>query len=272
MRRREVPGPGPRPHRTGVPGLPGPPARASHDYVRHGTSCLFAALDLATGRVIGALHTGHRATGVPGLPQSDRRRAARRPRHAPGDGQRRDPQAPRGRALAAHPPRFVPHFTPTSALWLNHVERCFAELTTKKLRRGTHTSVRQLNTDIRAWIDTWNEITRDPTSGPRPPTKSSNPSATTADALMTHDTSDAVGVGRAPPCRRRTQRAAARWVLTQPGRDGCAPSPSRRADVTLGEVEDVAGNQLDGLDHAHGVGCRPPIARWSKITFVATQV
>ena len=61
--------------------------------------------------------------------------------------------------LTAHP-RFVVHFTPPSSSWLNLVERWFSELTTKKLRRGTHTSVRQLNTDIRAWIDTWNDNPR----------------------------------------------------------------------------------------------------------------
>ena len=63
------------------------------------------------------------------------------------------------RWLAAHP-RFVLHFTPTSASWLNLVERWFAELTTKELRRGTHTSGRQLNQDVRAWIDTWNDNPR----------------------------------------------------------------------------------------------------------------
>lgn len=63
------------------------------------------------------------------------------------------------RWLTAHP-RFVVHFTPTSSSWLNLVERWFSELTTTKLRRGTHTSVRQLNTDIRAWIDTWNDNPR----------------------------------------------------------------------------------------------------------------
>ena len=56
------------------------------------------------------------------------------------------------RWLVAHP-RFVLHFTPTGASWLNLVERWFAELTARKLRRGTHRSVRELNTDIRAWID-----------------------------------------------------------------------------------------------------------------------
>ena len=63
------------------------------------------------------------------------------------------------RWLAAHP-RFVLHFTPTSSSWLNLVERWFAELTNKRLRRGTHRSVHQLNTDIRAWIETWNEKPR----------------------------------------------------------------------------------------------------------------
>jgi transposase len=58
--------------------------------------------------------------------------------------------------LLAHP-RFVLHFTPTSSSWLNLVERWCSELTTKKLRRGAHRSVRQLNTDIREWIDTWND-------------------------------------------------------------------------------------------------------------------
>ena len=63
------------------------------------------------------------------------------------------------RWLTAHP-RFVVHFTPTGSSWLNLVERWFAELTTKKLPRRTHTSVRQLNTDIRARIDTWNDNPR----------------------------------------------------------------------------------------------------------------
>ena len=64
------------------PMLPGTPARASHDYVRYGTSSLYAALDLATGKVIGSLHARHRATGVPGVSQKDRRRSTRRSRRA----------------------------------------------------------------------------------------------------------------------------------------------------------------------------------------------
>jgi transposase len=63
------------------------------------------------------------------------------------------------RWLLAHP-RFVLHFTPTSSSWLNLVERWFSELTNKKLRRGTHRSVRELNSDIRSWISDWNESPR----------------------------------------------------------------------------------------------------------------
>jgi transposase len=63
------------------------------------------------------------------------------------------------RWLLAHP-RFVLHFTPTSSSWLNLVERWFGELTIKKLKRGTHRSVRALNADIREWIKTWNENPR----------------------------------------------------------------------------------------------------------------
>ena len=82
------------------PMLPGTPASASHDYVRHGTSSLYAALDLTTGKVIGALHSRHRATGVLGLPAKDRRRSPGRSGRAPRAGQRLHPQDPGGKALA----------------------------------------------------------------------------------------------------------------------------------------------------------------------------
>ena len=63
------------------------------------------------------------------------------------------------RWLLAHP-RFVLHFTPTGASWLNLVERWFAELTSRKLKRGSHHNVRELNADIRDWLDHWNENPR----------------------------------------------------------------------------------------------------------------
>jgi transposase len=142
------------------PMLPGTPARASHDYVRHGTSSLYAALDLSTGKVIGALHSRHRATEfLAFLKTIDASVPDDLDVHLVLDNASTHKTPAVKRWLTAHP-RFVVHFTPTSSSWLNLVERWFAELTTKKLRRATHTSVRQLNTDIRAWIDTWNDNPR----------------------------------------------------------------------------------------------------------------
>jgi transposase len=142
------------------PMLPGTPARASHDYVRYGTSSLYAALDLSTGKVIGALHSRHRATEfLAFLKTIDASVPADLDVHLVLDNASTHKTPAIKRWLLGHP-RFVLHFTPTSSSWLNLVERWFAELTTKKLRRGTHTSVRQLNDDIRAWIDTWNDNPR----------------------------------------------------------------------------------------------------------------
>lgn len=142
------------------PMLPGTPARASHDYVRHGTSSLYAALDVTTGKVIGALHSRHRAREfLAFLKTIDANVPVDLDVHLVLDNASTHKTPAVQRWLTAHP-RFVVHFTPTSASWLNLVERWFAELTTKKLRRGTHTSVRQLNADIRAWIDTWNDNPR----------------------------------------------------------------------------------------------------------------
>jgi transposase len=142
------------------PMLPGTPARASHDYVRYGTSSLYAALELTTGKVIGALHNRHRATEfLAFLRKIDAEVPTDLDVHLVLDNASTHKTPAVKRWLTAHP-RFVLHFTPTSSSWLNLVERWFAELTTKKLRRGTHTSVRQLNTDIRAWIDTWNDNPR----------------------------------------------------------------------------------------------------------------
>ena len=142
------------------PMLPGTPARASHDYVRHGTSSLYAALDLASGQVIGSLHARHRAQEfLAFLKKIDTEVPTDLDVHLVLDNASTHKTPAVKRWLTAHP-RFVMHFTPTSSSWLNLVERWFAELTTKKLRRGTHTSVRQLNTDIRTWIQTWNDNPR----------------------------------------------------------------------------------------------------------------
>jgi transposase len=140
-----------------LPMLPGTPERATHDYKRSGTSSLYAALDIATGQVIGALHSRHRAVEFKRfLATLDREVPAEFDVHLVLDNSSTHKTPAIRNWLAAHP-RFVLHFTPTSASWLNLVERWFAELTAKKLRRGTHRSVRELNADIRTWIDTWND-------------------------------------------------------------------------------------------------------------------
>jgi transposase len=143
-----------------LPMMPGTPARATHDYKRAGTSSLYAALDLASGTVIGSLHARHRAIEFKKFLQTiDRQVPAEFDVHVVLDNASTHKTPAVKRWLAAHP-RFQLHFTPTSASWLNLVERWFGELTTKKLQRGTHRSVRELNTDIRSWIKTWNDNPR----------------------------------------------------------------------------------------------------------------
>ena len=143
-----------------LPMLPGTPRRATHDYRRAGTSSLYAALDITSGLVIGSLSARHRAIEFKRfLAQLERQVPAGLEVHLVLDNASTHKTPAIRRWLLAHP-RFVLHFTPTSASWLNLVERWFAELTTKRLRRATHRSVRQLNADIRAWIETWNERPR----------------------------------------------------------------------------------------------------------------
>lgn len=143
-----------------LPMLPGTPERATHDYKRHGTSSLYAALDLASGQVIGSLHARHRAIEFKKfLATIDREVPEHLDVHLVMDNASTHKTPAIKRWLLAHP-RFHVHFTPTSSSWLNLVERWFSELTTKKLQRGAHTSVRALNADIRDWIKNWNENPR----------------------------------------------------------------------------------------------------------------
>jgi len=143
-----------------LPMLPGVPERATHDYKRHGTSSLYAALDLSTGKVIGALHSRHRAIEFKQfLNTIEREVPDDLDVHIVLDNSSTHKTPAIKRWLLAHP-RFQLHFTPTSSSWLNLVERWFAELTTKLLKRGTHRSVAALNADIRAWMRTWNDDPR----------------------------------------------------------------------------------------------------------------
>ena len=140
-----------------LPMLPGTPQRATHDYKRAGTSSLYAALDITSGKVIGRLHSRHRAIEFKQFLQTiDREVPADLDVHIVLDNSSTHKTPAIQKWLLAHP-RFVLHFTPTSASWLNLVERWFGELTSKLLKRGAHRSVRALNADIRDWIETWND-------------------------------------------------------------------------------------------------------------------
>ncbi|MFZ0377764.1 MAG: IS630 family transposase [Solirubrobacteraceae bacterium] len=143
-----------------LPMLPGTPERATHDYERHGTGSLYAALNIQSGEVIGQLHQRHRQVEfLKFLKTIDANVPAGLDVHLVLDNASSHKTPKVKRWLDQHP-RFVLHFTPTSSSWINLVERWFSELTTKLLRRGAHRSVRQLNADIRRWIDTWNEDPR----------------------------------------------------------------------------------------------------------------
>jgi len=143
-----------------LPMLTGTPERRSHDYVRHGTTSLFAGLDTLSGRVIGALHRRHRAIEFRAfLERIDAEVPADLTVHLVLDNYATHKTPAIKRWLLRHP-RFTLHFTPTGASWLNLVERWFAELTVKKIKRGAHTSVPSLEGDIRSWIATWNEDPR----------------------------------------------------------------------------------------------------------------
>jgi transposase len=143
-----------------LPMRPGQVERRTHDYKRNGITDLFAALNLATGEVIHHLRPQHRAAEFkqfliaidhavpPGLDV-----------HVVLDNSSTHKTPAIGKWLLRHP-RFVFHFTPTSSSWLNLVERFFAEVTNRMLRRSAHRSVKELAADINHWIKTWNDNPR----------------------------------------------------------------------------------------------------------------
>jgi transposase len=143
-----------------LPLMPGTPERRSHDYTRHGTTSLFAALDVASGRVYGQLHQRQRAREFGAfLRHLDAEVPTELDVHLVLDNYATHKTAAIRRWLLRHP-RFHLHFTPTGASWLNLVERWFSELTTKRLRRGAHRSVAALRRDITAWMERWNDDPR----------------------------------------------------------------------------------------------------------------
>jgi transposase len=139
-----------------LPMRPGQPARRSHDYKRHGTTSLFAALDIATGRVIGKCYARHRAIEFRKfLDEIEVAVPADIDVHLVLDNYATH-KAPLIRNWLNRRPRWHVHLTPTSSSWINQVERFFALLTERQIRRGIHRSVVALKAAITTFIDQHN--------------------------------------------------------------------------------------------------------------------
>jgi transposase len=143
-----------------LPMLPGVPERRSHDYVRHGTIDLFAALNTATGKVIGRLSAQHRAVDFRDfLDEIDRQTDPGLAIHVICDNLSAHKAPVVQRWLLAHP-RVQLHFTPTYSSWISQIERWFAELQRRCLDRGVFCSLDELTTALEDWIKTWNATAR----------------------------------------------------------------------------------------------------------------
>ena len=143
-----------------LPMRPGLPERRTHDYERHGTTTLFAALDLASVKVMEQTHRRHRAVEFKKfLEHVDQQVPSELSVHLVLDNYSTH-KTPEIRKWLLRHPRFELHFTPTYSSWMNLIERWFAELTEKWIRRGTHRSVRELESSIRERIAIWNQDPR----------------------------------------------------------------------------------------------------------------
>lgn len=139
-----------------LPIMPTTPARMTHDYVRHGTTSLFAAFDINTGEVIARHYRRHRHQEfLRFLKHIDAAVPQDLDLHLVLDNYATH-KTPKVKEWLIRHPRFHLHFTPTSSSWLNLVERWFAELTNRKLRRSAHRSVTELERDVHRWINEWN--------------------------------------------------------------------------------------------------------------------
>jgi transposase len=143
-----------------LPMLPTTPQRATHDYERNGTCDLFAALEIATGKVITDIRKTHTSADfVAFLNKVDRAVPAELDVHVILDNLSAHKSPTVHKWLLRHR-RFHLHFTPTYGSWMNLVERWFSALTTKKLQRSAHRNVKELAADITTWVDTWNQNPR----------------------------------------------------------------------------------------------------------------
>jgi transposase len=134
----------------------GMPEKQTHDYVRHGTTTLFAALEVATGKVTDACYPRHRHEEFLRFLKQIAKAYPRVKLHIVADNYATH-KHPAVQAWLARNPRITMHFTPTSGSWLNMVEIFFGIITRQTIRRGTFTSVKDLIAAIETYIDVWNE-------------------------------------------------------------------------------------------------------------------
>ncbi len=168
-----------------LPMQPGLPARRTADYVRNGTTTLFAALNIATGHVTGLCQPRHRNQEFLRFLRQVARAYPQGELHLVMDNYAAHKRIEIRDWLQANP-RIHVHFTPTSASWMNLVEVWFGIIEKQAIHRGTFTSVRDLTTKIRAFIDGWNTRSH-PFTWTKPPTRSSR--KPTAKQLQTRRTS-----------------------------------------------------------------------------------
>ncbi len=143
-----------------LPLMPAAAQRRTHDYRRHGTTDLFAALDAATGKVIASMTPRHRSEEFRKFLNLIDKEVPQHPDvHIVLDNVSTHKTPSIQRRPVRHP-RFSFHFTPTHSSWTNLVERRLSEPTTKWIRRGTHTSVTDPKDSINAWTDNWNNNPR----------------------------------------------------------------------------------------------------------------
>jgi transposase len=139
------------------PMMPNMPEKRTHDYIRHGTTSLFAAFNTADGSVISSLHRRHRSIEFKKfLAKIDATVPAELEIHLVCDNYGTH-KSPAVRTWLDNHPRFHMHYTPTYSSWINQVERFFAYITADLLQRSDHRSVQALEADIRNWITAWNE-------------------------------------------------------------------------------------------------------------------
>jgi transposase len=130
--------------------------RRSHDYIRHGTTTLFAALEIATGKVTAALKPRHRHSEFLAFLKQVERAYPDVELHLVMDNYAAH-KHPKIKAWLTEHPRIRVHFTPTHASWMNLVESWFSIAERQAIHRGTYTSVKDLNAELRTYIDGWNE-------------------------------------------------------------------------------------------------------------------